>query len=250
MIKTDEYYKEVYGRTNNLKKGFLAFFYGISCYPRLLIEVFLRHDMGIRYFRLNQCIRLALTMLFLPFWLPTNQGYPWLHTVLVNWGWYLFLIAFIKFSWDRHKECRKPLGYFDFNHFSLSAGRRLRKVDTFKFMGKEVNPPIKDIYLEPFLVTVLGLTSLLLGQWMLALLLIICAGIYSLSYKAAYELGRDILLDKIDEDLINRDFTDTFLNDKPTTSNFQYFGFKPSTDEVRKGLVNLFRDDDEGIGVK
>lgn len=250
MIKTNEYYATVYGRTNKLKNGLLSFFFGISSMPRLLAEVFLRRDLGRQYFSLFHCVIWAILLLVLPFILPSDYNHSWYQPILKHWGWYLFLLAFCKFSWKRHKECKRPWGYFDFNHFSKSSGKRLPQVENFKFLGKPVNVRAMDVYVEPLLITAVGLFSLLVGQWMLGTLLTICAGIYSLSYRAAYQTGRNSSLEDIDRDIANRWITNTFLNDQPQTSNFNFYGPKPSSSEVRKGFADLLGKEDEGTEVK
>jgi len=244
MIKTEIHYKSVYDRSGSIKKAVLSIFLLISSSPRLLLEVFVRREMGIRYFNLSQCIRLIVFLFLLPFLLPFTFGQQWFNILLANWGWYLFLIAFGKFSFDRAVECSRPYGYFDFNHYSISTGRRVRWMDNIKFMGRTLNDRTKDVYLEPILATVVGLLVLLLGQWMLALLLIICAGITSMSYMAAYEDGRNYLLDIIDDHLRNNGLANTLLNNEPTNSNFHFYGPKPTSDEIRKGFENLLRNDD------
>lgn len=249
MIKKNEYYATVYGRMNNLKQAFLGFFFGISSYPRLLIEVFLRRDMGISYFSLFHCICWAIFLFVLPFLMQGRHGNSWHQVLTSHWAWYVFFIAFCKFAWDRHKECKRPYGYYDFNHFSKSSGKRLDQVDRFKFRGKPLHMPYLDIYLEPLLATAVGLLALLLGQGMLSVLLIVCAGIYSLSYMAAYSMGRDRILEDIDKSIANRWITDTFLNDKPNPTNFDFFGPKPSSEDIRNGLADLLGDDDDGTEV-
>ena len=250
MIKTNEYYASVYGRTNKVKQAILSYFFSISSTPRIFIEIFLRREMGIRYFSLFHCICLGAVLFALPFLMPPNFGLSLSDIILSNWGWYLYLIAFAKCSWDRSKESSHPYGYFDFNHFSLSTGKHIRFVDNFRVMGKPISARAKDVYLEPLLAVGVGILAFLTHQWMVGALLIICSGIYSMSYRAAYEMGRTFFLDKIDEDLVNRGVTDFFLNDKPKPSNFNFYGPKPSASEVRQGLAALFGGKDQGADVK
>lgn len=250
MIKTNEYYTIVYERNNRLKERFLSFFFDISSYPRLLLEVFIRRDMGRRYFSLSHCIGWGIIFLFLPFLLPANHGQAWHEIVLDHWGWYLYLVAFGIFSRKRYLECKFPWGYFDFDHFTKYTGTRLPQVNNFTFKGKAVNVRSLDVYVEPLLMTAVGLLAFSLGQGLLGGLLTICAGVYSLSYRAAYQMGQDFVLDKIDKAIANGWYTGTFLNGSPQTSNFNFYGPKPSSSDIRNGLADLFRDDDDGTDVR
>ena len=46
------YYRTVFMRVNSIKEIILGFFLAIASYPRMLLEVFTRKNMGERYFSL------------------------------------------------------------------------------------------------------------------------------------------------------------------------------------------------------
>lgn len=237
--KTNIYYQTFYGRNNKLKQAILSFFYSISSPYRLLVEVFLRRRMGIRYYSLFFSICIVLFMLFAPLLIPFIKRQEVGIFMLEQWGWYLFTFAFGFFSYKRYKEVRVKHGEYDFEHFSLSAGFRLPFIENLKFRGKPLSVRVMNIYAEPLLTAAAALIFFLLGQVMIGILLLGCAIIYSLSYAAAFEIGRQIILDYVDDNICNRSLADVFMNDKPSESGLEFYGVKPTSEEVRKGVVPI-----------
>lgn len=252
MKKQNIYYMTFYGRNNILKRVFLSFFFNISSYPRLLSEVFLHREMGIRYFSLFHSLCVVLTMLAVPTILSSGYEVSIKDQLLHFWGWYSFILAFAFFSWKRYLETRTRRGVYDFDHFTLGAGKHLPFVNDLTINGEPVSPRAKDVYIEPIIVASVALTFILLDQSMIGWLLLVCALIHSLSYAAAYEMGRQLLLDEIDGGICNRSLTNIFLNDEPPVGNFEFYGPKPSSEEVRKRVAPLLTkvEEDEDSIVK
>lgn len=237
--KTNVYYRTMYARTNKIKEIILSIFYGLSSYPRLLAEVILRRNMGIRYFSTFHAVCLTLLLLFIPFVVEDKTSDDFFYVIGEHWGWYLYTVAFIYFAIKRHKECRTKHGVYDFSHFTVSAGKRLPFVENLKINGKPLDARTKNVYVEPLLIAAAGALFLLLGQNLIAALLLVCALIYSMSYVAAFEMGRQMILDNIDNIISGRELANVFKKDKPASSGFEFYGVRPTTEEAREGIAPL-----------
>lgn len=254
-MKKNLYYRTVLQRRNDIKEAIFNFFLGISSFPRLVIEVFIRKNMGRRYFKRSAATLVACFMLILPFFfqiftsLFSRYGYGrydgfW-DTVKSNWLWYLFVLGFCFFSYLRYKDVKHIKDNFDMNHFSLSPGEILPFFLSLKFKGEYISYRDIETYLEPFSFLLAGLFFVIIGQGLLGWFLIICAISYSLSYAAAYMRGDDFILDKIDEIICNEQLSKTFVSDEPTSDGFRYYGDKPKSKEWREKAYKKFYEDDD-----
>ncbi len=200
---------------------------GISSYPRLLLEVFIRKNFGKRYFQIGLCL---LCVLVLGAW-PRVRAFfkfdEWLNADNYQHGandnywipyltWYIFLALFLVFSFIRYFEIlRQPPGLnmnrkgtYSGDHllFFTTFGRpetknRLRagKVTAEERKGLRFNSTkFVEVVLEPLPFFILGLILYFLGQ-KLGVLLITCSVIYSLGYHAAYLHMDEELQDVIDK---------------------------------------------------
>lgn len=250
--KTSIYYQTFYGRSNKLKEAFLGFFFNISSFPRLVIEVILRSRLGCRYFSTYHAARIIVFMLLIPFLIPASYQDGIGGFLQMHWGWFLYLGVFTYCARKRHKETWRRHGEYDFTRFSLSAGDRLPFIDNFRINGKRLDPRTLNVYIEPLFVAAVGCLALLVGQGMLAVLLLVCSVIYSISYSAAFEMGRQIILDQIDMTICNQGLTEIFIHDQEPTNGFEFYGPKPTVEEVRKGIAPLLvgQDFEEGTELK
>lgn len=251
-VKTSIYYQSFYERHNKLKDAFYGFFYSISSTPRLVIEVIIRSRMGCRYFSAYHAARITSFLLLLPFLIPASYQDGVSGFMQMHWGWLLYTASFIYCSRKRHKETWRRHGDFDFNRFGLSAGDRLPFINNLRINGKRLDPRSLNVYAEPLLIIAVGLLALLLSQWMLGVLLIVCAVIYSLSYAAAFEFGREMIQRQIDINIANQGLTEIFIHDQEPTNGFEFYGPKPTVEEVRKGIAPLLigQDLEEGTELK
>lgn len=246
-MKKNLYYRNVLQRRNKLKEAFLMFFWGIASYPRLILEVFLRKNMGCRYYSFSSCVTILVLLFIIPMMFGDTLRYGFFEHFKEHKLWYLFCITFIFYGYRRYKEVKRIEGEFDFQHFSLSTGLKYDFFYSLKFNGKTFTPRQIEIFIEPLPVLILGILLLLIDQVHLGLLFIVCSIIYSQSYAAAYMLSDHFILDKIDEIICNEGLNDTFVHDKPSEKGFEYNGIKPKTEAWRKKIYDQMFDEDEDV---
>ena len=243
-MKKNLYYRDVFQRRNRLKEAFLMFFLGIASYPRLILEVFIRKDMGRRYYNLAS----GITVWVILFIIPLISGDSWRYGFFEQLGlhklWYLFWAVFGVFAYIRYKEVKTIVHQFDFKHFSLSTGKSLPFFHSLKFNGKPFTPRQLEIFIEPLPFFVLGVLLFFVGQIHLALLFAISAFVYSQSYAAAYMMSDNFILDKIDEIICNEGLNNTFVHDEPAENGFEYDGIKPQSKEWRKKIYDQMFEDE------
>lgn len=254
-MKKNLYYRTVLRRVGRAEDSLVSSFLWISSWPRMIIEVFTRKNFGERYFSLSTAFIVAFLLLIMPLGFENNFYFfsrnSYYHRVssdfwIRNTTWYIYLFAFVFQCFMRKKEIDRLPSVFDFARFSLSAGQLRSFFWNIKWRGKNFDARTIEILVEPGLFFVLGLALSIIGQ-SLGLLLIICSIIYSLSYEAAYKLGDQFLMDKIDEMICNEEQANTFIEGKSTheTRGVQYYGRKPADPEARRKLAESFLEEEE-----
>ncbi|HTN46357.1 MAG TPA: hypothetical protein VL098_08430 [Flavipsychrobacter sp.] len=234
-MKKNIYYRSVLSRRNILQEAIMAFFLGIASFPRLILEVFYRRNMGERYFTLASAITVALILFFLPRLSPSTAFMDTGTLILNNKLWYLFLAAFCYFSFLRYREVKRNPSVFDLASYTKKDGELLPIFWKTKFDIRQL-----EIYIEPLPALVLGFLLLLVQQYMLGLLFTVCALIYSISKAAQYMQGDHFVMDKIDERLCNEDLRDTFLHNKKPKYGFKFRHEIPEDLGMRADLYDSF----------
>ena len=248
-MKKNLYYRHVYKRRNALWEFVLHTFLSISSGPRLLLEVFIRRNMGERYFSLSTGIFIALALAFYPMIASatTNMfGARVENSASRYLTWYLFIPAFLYFCHRRSEEIKRLPSVFDFARFSLSTGEiNLRFYQFERSSGPNTVRRIETL-IEPLTFGVIGFILMVADQ-ALGGLLILCSIIYSLSYMAAYKIGDDFVMDKIDEMLCNEEMVNSFVDgfDPTQTRGVKYYGRRPADPDIRRKLVDSFMEDDD-----
>lgn len=237
-VQTNIYYRAIHGRRNLIGETIFAFFMGISSYPKLVIEVFIRKNMGDRYFTPMSAITVGILLFYVP-WIMPGRSYPGNMSSIImdNPLWYLFIAVFAFFSFLRYKEIMRKPGTYDFNRFSKSDGEILPIFKRTKFTMRQI-----EIYLEPLSVLLLGLLLAAIGQKIPGLVFTFCAIVYSVSKMGDYRVGDNFIKDKIDILLNNEDLRNDFLGKGKTQSEhgFKFRGPIPSDPEIRQQLYNSF----------
>lgn len=236
------YYQTVLTRKNLIGEAILNFFLGIGSYPRLIIEVFIRRNMGERYFTLASAITVGVILFFIPFVFPSGNYMSTTAIISNNIFWYLFLTAYAFCSFRRYQEVRRNPSVFDFGRYSKTDGELLPVFTRTKYSIRQ-----QEVYLEPATVLAPGLLLLLLGQYLPGTLFCICAIVYSLSKAAAYREGDHFIMDKIDELLCNTDLRDDFLGkgSEQSEHGFKFRHYIPTDPEQRGNLFQSFFADEE-----
>ncbi len=235
-MKKNLYYAAIYKRQNWIKLIILSAFYLISSYPRLLLEVFLRRNMGERYFTLAS----ALTILFILGGFPKYALPMYAMVTLINNNklYYAFLAVFLVFSLLRYLEVKRLPSVFDFARFSQSGGNIYPIFYKLKLFGEEPSIRTIEIFYEPLPFFIFGalLTWAEIGTF-LGPVLTFSSLLYCLSHAGGYMIGDYFIMDRIDEIICNEDLTDAFVKDKPSPRGFVWYGKKPTTEDLREEYV-------------
>ncbi len=163
----------------------------------MILEVFLRKNMGARYFSFGLCVFLFLlfeaTFIVGAFSKIGEFSAVGRNSYVLG----IFGIVFLIYALKRRKESNTDPNYVSFDHFSLSAGDLQGWFKTKLDGGKQARTI--EIWLEPLPFLILGLVLMMFSfSRILGLILMTCSVLYSLSYMGAYALARDVIMDKID----------------------------------------------------
>ena len=252
-MKKSAYYKTMYQRRNVIKEALLAFFLGLSSWPRMLIEIPIRRNFGERYFSFSGAVALTLLLAIVPLFLIGPMSYRFGGSssgVLIGkfLTWYLYLAAFIYSAIQRREEIKRLPSVFDFARFSLSSGIINYRFRNFEFNGRRLDVRTIETVLEPSLFFFIGLFLWLAGQ-PIGFILFISSLFYSFSYAAAYHAGDNFLMDKIDERICNEELVKTFVedNDPANSRGFNLYCRRPADPDARRRVAEMFMEADETV---
>lgn len=267
-MKKNLYYRHVFRRRNAIKEFFLKLILAISSGPRLLLEVFIRRNFGERYFSFSSAIILAIVMAALPLgiiWvyrffnpLPSDvNGMTNLHHYFypsypqtLYWfykHWYAFIVVFLIVCLMRREEVKRLPSVFDFARFSLSTGEiHPLFIKLIESPRSGITVRLVETVLEPALFFFIGLVLVWLNMD-LGYLLILCSIIYSLSYVAAYHIGDNFVMDRIDEMICNQELSNAFVDGlaPSKTRGVNYYGRRPKDTDVRRLVAESFVEDED-----
>jgi hypothetical protein len=253
------YFRTLYKRQNKVKEFILTLFLSVSSLPRLILEVFLRKNMGERYFSTATAATIAVILGLYPVigdlftaMLPralrgimggygNRESHFWLH-----YGtWYLFLAAFVYFSYQRRKEVKRNPSVFDFARFSLTPGDLHPAFYDLRLFGVTPNTRTIETVYEPMAAFLLGFFLYMIGQNVGGLLML-CGIIYALSYSATYHKGDQLVMDTIDERIINEEMENAFIGGTEARG-VRFYARKPTHEELRRKVAEGFfeRSSDE-----
>ncbi len=264
-MKKNLYYRAMFQRKNVLKEIVLNFFLAFSSYPRLLIEAFIRKDFGERYFKLSSALTVTVLLGAYPliatelaaFFKPTHGGEMFMmrnqptrndSTDLMPdyLGWYIYLAAFVFLAFRHNRDIKRAPSVFDFARFSKYTGKVNQAFFRFNLPDRKTDLRRVECLFEPALFFVGGVLLHLVGQ-KLGDLLILCSLFYGFSYAAAYVIGDNFVMDKIDEMICNQELEKSFVDDKDEseTRGFRFRGAKPNSNENRRKVLTLLNEQDE-----
>ena len=237
IMKKNLYFRSVYGRSSFLNT-LLALFYQISSFPRLLMEVFIRKNMGERYFSFSASIILSLFFIahFIMSVIAFGRG-----PAVVAYGGYFsmaFAVGFLYYANIRRKEVKMGPQTVDFEKFSLSSGEFTGWFKQQAKAGRSTAMMEKYIEPAPFLIGGIILAIIPITR-VLGFAFIISSVIYSLSYMGAYVIARNSVLDIIDEKISGEVMKRAMDGmDQETTKGFTFRGPVPQDPEQRKQVLN------------
>jgi hypothetical protein len=257
------YFRTVHSRDNVAKVLFLGLFRLIASYPRLFLEVFTRKHFGSRYFRLSSALTVAAILGIYPVLMiimRDSAGYRYMllmhsgnfdesktHMMLGYVTWYIFLVLFIRRSFEHHKDKKRIANEYDFEYYSIFSG--IINPVFFEIRlpnGKTADRRQVECYFEPAFFLIIGLVLYVVGQ-KLGGLLIICSLFYSMNYIGDYLRGDNYVLDLIDEMIANRNLEKVFIDDvdPEDADGFEMRVRKPASASMRRKIVSLMTEDEE-----
>ncbi len=250
-MKQNSYFRAVEVRRNLIKNAILDLFLGLSSYPRLALEVFLRKHFGERYFSLASTITVAVILAILPvsgsFFESLFGGHS--HRSYKGgsgfWGkyltWYLFLVAFCYVAVRRYREVVHSPSVFDFGRYSKFHGVINGGLLRLSVLGRFFTVRQIEVWVEPGLFFLAGLLLSFFGQ-NLGTLWIVCSIFYSQSYAALYKKGDDFVMDTIDEMILNEELQAAFVNgqDGLKTRGVRFYSRRPGSKSDRQKLADNF----------
>lgn len=253
-MKKNLYFRTVLRRSNPVRNFFFDLFTAIASWPRLLLEVFIRTNLGERYFSFSSSIIMLAFLAAIPpiiKYAGSNSyygGFSFKDAILDNITWYLFLAAFLYCAFRRRQEIKKLPSVFDFGRFSLSSGYTHPMFFKIIIKGKSPDNRTIETVLEPLFFFIIGAVLLFFGQ-AVGLLITLCSIAYSLSYMAAYHAGDNFVMDKIDELLCNQELYNAFVDgvDPSNTRGVNYYGRRPADPETRRRVADSFIEEDETV---
>lgn len=177
-VQKETYFRTMFKRQNVVKNFIISLFESSTSFGRLIIEVFIRKNMGRRYFKLSGAIITAFFLFLVPFlpmvfpiFLNSYYAPSFWGTIKEYWMWYLFIALFLYFSYLRFKDIKHLKAVYDFDHFSLSSGDILPFYWQLKYNGKPISPRTLEIFIEPLPFFFGGIFLMLIGQKLLGALI-------------------------------------------------------------------------------
>lgn len=281
-MKKNLYFRSVYKSSHAIEEALLGSTLRILSFPRTLLEVFTRKNMGERFFSLGTATFLLIVLTAFPIvfgpqlqafsllssaggsgmgdfntmqdinaliearqYGSRSSGFDWGYFFLHHLTWYLFLGAFYYCALERHKEIKRLPSVFDFGRSSVDPGEIHPRFWDFKWNNQSADIRMIETVLEPLFFFVIGVALIILQQLVGYLLVISSIG-YWLNYRIAYYQGDHFIMDTIDEMLFSQEKANAFIADKDPkeTNGVRYYGRKPADPETRRKVANMFEEDD------
>lgn len=246
------YYRLITGHVNIMRKIYQSFILALSHFPSLFVAVFLRKNMGERFYTLSASLTFAVILL-VPFVVLTSLSnyYNPKFLKMFDWPWAIFVCIFITYSIVRRLEFKRNTHIVRTDQFSYYEGDMLWPL--WLWIEKKVpflkaHPLYIRKYYEPALVFISAfvLGTIFVGSFVFFFLLITSI-LQFLRVQVQYAEGRNFIMDKIDEIIANEELFESLVNDKPAeeTRGFSFFAPKPESREVREKMVDLIIEKDD-----
>ncbi|RYU92680.1 hypothetical protein [Emticicia agri] len=281
-MKKNLYFRSVYKSSQALEEAVLGSTLRLLSFPRTLLEVFIRKNMGERFFSIGTATLLLIVLAAFPIVFGpqlqalsalsdtgrnslgdynsmremnavmearnfggSSRGFDWGYFFLHHFTWYLFLGAFYYFALERYKEIKRLPSVFDFGRSSVDPGEIHPRFQDFKWKNQSVDIRMIETVLEPLFFFVIGVILIILKQ-MLGYLIVLSSIGYWMNYRIAYFQGDQFIMDTIDEMLFSQEKANAFIADKDPkeTNGVRYYGRKPADPDTRRKVADMFEEDD------
>ena len=248
-MKTKHFYAATLGRKNMLKTLILVFFFSITSYFRLALEVFVRKRFGVSYFNLGSAITVFAILLFIPY-LHMRTWYTFEVTEFIKQfvTWYAFAFAFAYKCCLRYRENHLAPGEFDFSKHSQYGGDHDYRFYQINFFGNEPTSRQVATLLEPALFLGIGIALIIMGQ-PIGYVITVCSILYSLGYFGAFHLGDTYVQEEIiDKMIMAEELKETSLSGRypDRDKGFELFEL-PNNPEFRRRMAQFLTNDDEPL---
>lgn len=247
-MKANSFYEATLGRTNVLKTTILGFFFSITSYFRLLLEVHIRKGFGSGYFSLASAITVLVPLAVFPVIFARYQFYFGIGSFIAKFlTWYIFLGIFAYRSWQHHIASRRKPGEYDFTKYSKFGGYQDYRFHQIKVFGRKLTTREVATIFEPGLFLLIGLGLMLLRQ-PIGVVITISSIVYSLGYRGAYHIGDMYIQDIIDKMILAEELQETCVNGKypDADKGFELFDM-PINPEYRRKMANFASGRDEPL---
>ncbi|GAB3515820.1 hypothetical protein [Emticicia fontis] len=275
MNKQNIYFRTVCKSTQAIDDAVMGTALRILSFPRTLLEVFIRRDLGERYFSFGNAMMMFSFLAYIPYGyrleienLPLLLGFGTTSTnsevmnILMyqpgsyyefdlgnflwrNATWYLFLVAFLYQCIKRQKEIKRLPSVFDFGRSSVDPGKIHPFFENFRWNGRAFNLREIETWLEPLLFFIIALLLILFKQ-PVGYLILVSSILYWYNYQLAYYQGDHFIMDRIDGILFSEELESAFVLDKNPrdTKGVKYYAKKPSNSNDRRTLADDIEDVD------
>ena len=247
------FYKLMHERRNILTDIIFKLFMSFSSYPKLILEVFVRRQMGHRYFNTASFLSVLAILSFLPDWWHTlfASSRGWRHSQDQGEGfvlWYVFVIAYFVFGIMRVVEINRRLKARNYDIMTLSGGRSLDFFANLKVFGKYLTPPQIAIFAEPLPFFLGGLLLHLFGEH-IGTVLMFCSICCAFAKAGEYKVGNDFFWDILDK-IKYAKYLKNLTAGKPSKSGIN-LPLDPSiTPEMRKDISDyITEEEDEMVAI-
>lgn len=267
-MKKELYFQSVFQRKAEIDQKISAYTFFYLSFPRLLLEVFLRKNMGERYYSFGHAVALFIILFILPIHFApqlhalemisdrdvmsiTDMGgmrspdkFSYLKFMLKHITWYIFIGAFIYNAFNRNQEIKRLPSVFDFARFSLSTGEIHKVFKEFIWKGKRVNERQIEILVEPLFFFTVGLVLIVFNQ-LVGYLIVLASICYSISYVLAYHHGDHYIMNIIDKRIFGEEINNA-VDGKSTTDTrgTKFYGRVPTDPDNRRKVVDsMFGDE-------
>jgi len=281
-MKKNLYFRSVYKSTAALEDAVVGVILRALAFPRTLLEVFIRKNLGERYFSMSIAIMLVLVLAYVPIGLLPylkaisllgesaassvgqfnsmtdlntlieqqqfqhgGRRFDWGDFFLHELSWYFFLGAFFYMCLQRQKEIKRLPSVFEMGRSSFDPGEIHPRFWTVEWKNRKTDLRMIETVLEPLFFFLIGLGLIFLQQTVGYLIVLSSFG-YWLNYRLAYYQGDHFIMDTIDEMIFSEEKATAFILDKDPkdTRGVRYYGRKPADPNTRRKLAETFEEEE------
>jgi hypothetical protein len=236
-MKKTLYYRRFHQKKNDVTSIFNLLLTAFASLAKRLCDVFVRTNMGERYFSTLMSSILIIILAIAPFIFSRGFNTDILEIILSNPSWYIFVALYIFFCIKRYKELRRDTSLFDFTKFSLSTGDTLPLFEKVNIKGVPANPRQIAVLLEPVFFFIIGVLLILFKQE-IGLVITVSSICYWFTNYTSFLEGDNFVLDIIDDKICANYFINDFANGSNSANGFSPTFRWPADPNLRRTIVD------------